>query len=403
MNALINLEEDITPVKELTVDEAFELGTDMSNLEQDIDTLNRDYGRFDRGISTLATLEDSDSTAYAIALSAIASDMGITVDTLNTEISFKAIKDTIVVLLNVARVYITKMVATAKKFFLKAMAWIVTSDKRVEAVKKYYSDNKDKDFLSTATTEAKELFTGKILIAKAIEEVLAKHDVVISDDLDRMGDIMAKIGFGNNIKIVVGENDVKKSTELFNSSDLLEDYVFRDEVHGAEDSFYNAFAVSTRRDIITFIVVVTDGKGDTEVYEVDRTVSTKGIKNEVKELKGETILEYLDNLYSSKDFQEYTDYAFDQMQKTTNAIEDIKTYAEENLSLKHDANMSDDEHAEKNKEQIEENDKKLMEYVKNYKEFAIGLSKSTYANVRGEITKYRGTLKLAESLQKSAK
>ena len=116
-------------VKSLTVGQAFELGTDMSNLEQDIDTLNRDYTRIDRGIRTLSNLEHSGSTAYTIALSAIATDMGITVDSINTE--NKAV-EFIKKMFQIAHTYLVKLMAMAKKFFLKAMAWGVASDKKRE-------------------------------------------------------------------------------------------------------------------------------------------------------------------------------------------------------------------------------------------------------------------------------
>ena len=365
MNTLINLEDDIAPVMPLTAEQAFNLGTTVATLESEISTMTTDYDRFDRGITTLSNLEHDNSEAYAVALSAIASDVGVSVDTLNTE--SKAV-EFVKKLFQIAHTFIVKLTATAKKLFAKVMAWVVASDKKRDEYIKKFIDHGDKEIEGhSVTTENMKKLVAKDVLAEAGFTAPKKKDqeVVINAvnneaDAKEILDI-GKKAFTEDYTALKAMNFKDKLADLGNDSFVVIDGYSEDKVR-----------------VVIFTVVDEEIAEKGHIGEtVETTVVTDRVELTLAEVAekitvpktGKDALELTNKLPTSNELQSRVNDSFSSMETMTKQVKLFSKDVDDNAAM-----------------------------AKSIKTLAIAFSKAAYTGAKSEITAYKDAMKIVAEL-----
>jgi len=368
----------------LSTGEAIQLGADTANLEHEAETIIRDFDNAETAETQInalvaiaeATSEDDKSTiadAYAIAAGAIASKLGVPVEVIGTDVTVEGAVDTaknvIVALAQVAHTFIVKLTATAKKLFLKAMAWIVSSDKKRDELVKKLEENKD------YTLTADELKT----LAPVLQTRAAYYKGAIEGNIaGALGKELAKqlkdaLKDTTGAKPKIAKNDFAKKlieSNLFTGS--LDDKVKK--ILAASDVSVNILATAGKK--VTFIIAGTVGEGDKASAE------TKVVVRELAEVKDEDVIKAskitavdhivgkVKGLSTAKELQTKINENFDAMATASDIM----------ATLKKDAG----EWAEK------------KEMAATVKSGAITLSKTAFAQSKDLIAEYRFGMNLGK-------
>ena len=393
MNVLLaelNVEADEAVT--LTAEQAFELGTDIVNLEADAEKLIADQAATEVAGEQLTALvaigestteEDraSVSKAYAIAAGSIAAKLGVPVEVIGAEPTTEAFdktKNVIATLANVAHTFIVKLTATAKKLFLKAMAWIVSSDKKRDELVKSLEEKKAHGLTADDYKTLLPVFkTNAAFILGGVDKA---EDGSILTGLE--ADLAEAIKGTENTNTKISKDAF--AAKLFTTgsfTDTLSDKVEK----VSKESTTIVRILGTAGSKITFIVVGSykDGEDDIKVCKV--------VVRELKDVKDETVAAEAKKVYGS-----VTDVA--------NLVKGLKSAKELQgiINANFDAMKTAVDTADKLRKDAEEwADKREAGIV--VKETAIEFSKTAYQESKDAIAKYRFAMALGKAVDGVAK
>ena len=413
MNTLINLEEDII-VKDLTIEETFELGTEIANLEQEEKQLFKENDNIDNLTCTLeSTVANEDvinsneqvKEIYRLALTSTIESVGANprfATELNLE-AFSKIGDFLKLIYNTIRVYISKVTKIAKKLWLKMLSWIYVEDKRKDEV---YNSLAVIDIPSIPDEEVEGIITNvssfvstqssrELFISNMITEVQLSIDknAGLQDELVKIAVDVSLSDEERIIRITTATSEVLKRSskikEVIRRSTMW-DNELSPTIAGVlknEDSLVDV--VSFSGNTITFLVlrntIIKDGnEGDVDKYPfVDTVVMT--LSNSSKEDVTTTIekaglFEYrndvlvrLKALPTANEFKKYINGQFKELERISDKTD--RLFKGDTISSK--------------RERIE-NVRKILKTV----------TKTTYDGCKDKLNGYRYTIKLAKLLLK---
>ena len=399
MNSLLpglNQEEEVTQV-EYTSEEAIQLGADVVNLEHEADKLLSDYAQLDKATATIAkiNLEGGDvnvKALYELTIEAIASDLGVseevTIDKLSQESIGSDIKDYIKATMHMYHLFAVKFMQIVKKYYLKAMAWVVSSDKKRDKVLKALNDDKgyllsDDDYNSVIPIL--RLKTARVL---QIDSASLSYDRYNNREQHIKNSILNLVKNESNDQNIIDGNKLLSGR----NKSLLLGKTFKgklsDEEYAAiagEDVTVNISVVATHNNKVDFLVdSMTVTREDEEASYFAKVITReledvpdKDILSPFKQgikSKGDTA-KWLTNLPKAKEMQKFISAGFDNISGFEKMIKEV--------------NVAPGKHSDF---------KMLRQAVDAIKKRSMAYSKTAYGEGKNIISEYRYTMKLATAV-----